>query len=657
MVPGELDVTLRRSGGSSVVLNALSVLFDREARMDVVRVDYEGQGQLAELRAKLAGTHVVQRSGPALEIVALAGASDYVGKSAPVHAGHVPKLVVALVRDWLLNHYHGLGRTVEARGRSLVLVSGRGDDELLRSIAPSWTHADARIELRRAYRLEARLVGPSEARSIVLTVDAVTRVKLELPVAELAARGVTVEGLYACRRQPNEDPRAAPFMRLAGRIQKITRDGLVLLEDHDDGPPSVPGSELLLEPRLENLEHVVRSLNGARPKAADAALADKLRTAATAFGVGEARLARIESLVRYLQTQSPAQLNAKLGCRFGELLDPAVSFSKEVVDRPFLVFDPSGRNTHQLSLRALDQHGPYDKYQFTPKALNIAVICQAGLQGRVETFVDEFLHGLQAGDTTEIGFLRRFALDRPVLQVFVVNGTSATAYKQAAVAAAEYSADKGSPWHLALVQIDERMKELAPALDPYVTCKAFFLTKGVAVQHFEFETVEQNVSQRVHSLRNMGLATYAKLGGTPWLLPTNHRLAHELVIGLGSYHDKASRFGAGTLSPLFDDLEDEEGLPSVGHKHPRCDLAMPRLRLVIEVKFLRQATQAARAKIVEEVAADSALYLAEHSPYDAVVVFIWDESGSSHHHDEFQALRRLRGISDVVVVSRPGSWK
>lgn len=111
------------------------------------------------------------------------------------------------------------------------------------------------------------------------------------------------------------------------------------------------------------------------------------------------------------------------------------------------------------------------------------------------------------------------------------------------------------------------------------------------------------------------------------------------------------------LSPLFSDLEDEESLPSVGHKHPRSDLALPRLHMVIEVKFLREATQAARAKVVEEVAADSALYLAENSPYTAVLVFIWDESGSSHHHDEFNALRKLRGIADVVVVSRPGSWK
>ena len=539
-------MTVQRSGASSLVLNALPVLFDREAHLEVARVVYEGKDPLAKLRSELAGTHVVQRAGRHLELVALASANNAMGCSERVPAAKVPTLVAALVRDWLLNHYHGLGRVVETRGRSLVLIAGRPEDELLRSIAPSWTHADARIELRKAYRLEPRVVGPHEARSVVLALDAITRVRIDVPINELVAKGVAVDGLYACRREPVEDYRAAPFLRLVGRVQKVTSEGIVLLDDHGDGPTSMPASELYLEPRLENLEHVIRCMNGKHPKAQDGELADRLWTLASSLSVGEKRLTRIQSLSRYLQGQSPAQLSASLGCRFGDLLDPAVSFSREIVERPALVFDPSGRNSHQLSLHALDRHGPYDKYQFAPKALNIAVICQARAQGRVETFVDQFLHGLQAGDIQEIGFLRRFALERPMVQTFTVDGTSAGAYKQAALAAAEYSTDRGLAWHLALVQIDERMKDLEPSMDPYVTCKGFFLSKGIAVQHFEFETVEQHDRQRIYSLRNIGLAAYAKLGGTPWLLPTNHRVAHELVVGLGSYQDKTSRFGAGT---------------------------------------------------------------------------------------------------------------
>jgi len=111
------------------------------------------------------------------------------------------------------------------------------------------------------------------------------------------------------------------------------------------------------------------------------------------------------------------------------------------------------------------------------------------------------------------------------------------------------------------------------------------------------------------------------------------------------------------LRPVFPSIEDEENLPSLGHKHPRADLLVPGLRLVIEVKYLREATQSARAKIIEEIAADSGLYLSEDSEYDCMIVFIWDATGSTHHHDELVAgIRKLRGIVDVIVVSRPGQW-
>lgn len=112
------------------------------------------------------------------------------------------------------------------------------------------------------------------------------------------------------------------------------------------------------------------------------------------------------------------------------------------------------------------------------------------------------------------------------------------------------------------------------------------------------------------------------------------------------------------LRPAFPGLEDEENLPSLGHKHPRADLLLPSLRLVIEVKYIREATQSARANVIEEVAADTAIYRTKNSGYDTIIAFIWDSTGSTHHHAEIEAgIRRLDGIADVVIVPRPGDWQ
>lgn len=108
------------------------------------------------------------------------------------------------------------------------------------------------------------------------------------------------------------------------------------------------------------------------------------------------------------------------------------------------------------------------------------------------------------------------------------------------------------------------------------------------------------------------------------------------------------------LAPLLPDLREEESTPSVAQKHPRADLCVPSLRLIIEVKFLRAAVPF--SNIVEEVAADAALYFAAGSPYEAMLVFLWDDSRRVEEHDVFiRGVRQIPRIADVVVVPRPGS--
>ncbi len=108
------------------------------------------------------------------------------------------------------------------------------------------------------------------------------------------------------------------------------------------------------------------------------------------------------------------------------------------------------------------------------------------------------------------------------------------------------------------------------------------------------------------------------------------------------------------LAPVFLDLTDEDYTPSVGQMHPRADLGIPSLRLIIEVKFMRSNDNP--QDMIEQIAADSGLYLVENSSYSQIVAFIWDDSRRSEQHDLLRVgLRQLRGVVDAVIVSRPGS--
>jgi hypothetical protein len=112
------------------------------------------------------------------------------------------------------------------------------------------------------------------------------------------------------------------------------------------------------------------------------------------------------------------------------------------------------------------------------------------------------------------------------------------------------------------------------------------------------------------------------------------------------------------LAPLFPDLEDEENLPSLGQKHPRADLGIPSLGLVIEVKFVRSGTSSEFAKIIGEVAEDASLYLSSESGYSKIVAFVWDDSAHGEQHTELrQGLQKIGGVEGAVVLSRPGKMR
>jgi hypothetical protein len=109
------------------------------------------------------------------------------------------------------------------------------------------------------------------------------------------------------------------------------------------------------------------------------------------------------------------------------------------------------------------------------------------------------------------------------------------------------------------------------------------------------------------------------------------------------------------LAPVFPDLDDEQYLTKIGQKNPRADLYIPSMRLIVEVKFLRAGDR--MQKMIDEIASDASLYNAMGNDCAGIIAFIWDDSARSHEHEYLrQGLKKLPGILDAVVISRPSDW-
>jgi hypothetical protein len=112
------------------------------------------------------------------------------------------------------------------------------------------------------------------------------------------------------------------------------------------------------------------------------------------------------------------------------------------------------------------------------------------------------------------------------------------------------------------------------------------------------------------------------------------------------------------LAPVFSDVDDEEHLPSIGHAHPRADLGIPSLRTLIEVKFIRQPGQASFKAVMDEIAADTGLYLSKSKDFDTIVAVVWDDCAQTEQHHELQSgIEQLNGVAAAIILSRPSHTK
>lgn len=81
--------------------------------------------------------------------------------------------------------------------------------------------------------------------------------------------------------------------------------------------------------------------------------------------------------------------------------------------------------------------------------------------------------------------------------------------------------------------IEDRFKQFAVASNPYFVTKAFWLSHGVSVQEVTVEKAREWDSTLQYILNNIALQSYAKMGGTPWVLQADDAFKHEVIIGIG----------------------------------------------------------------------------------------------------------------------------
>jgi len=192
---------------------------------------------------------------------------------------------------------------------------------------------------------------------------------------------------------------------------------------------------------------------------------------------------------------------------------------------PTFIFDYAGTKTNNYNPDAgLSNYGPYDSITFDTKTPNFLCICNRANRGYFSNFLSGLKDGLPQSKYFQKGLLKKYDLQE---LMFGIREIQTYAIEEYLSTISNY--DENKP-HLAIIEIPSEFKKLNDVSNPYYRIKAKLLSLEIPVQFVTSEIIKRH---NEYILNSIALQIYAKMGGTPWVLPAQRSVDREIIIGIG----------------------------------------------------------------------------------------------------------------------------
>ena len=210
------------------------------------------------------------------------------------------------------------------------------------------------------------------------------------------------------------------------------------------------------------------------------------------------------------------------------------------IEEPTFIFDHSGTKTNRLSDLGLNSFGPFDSLNFDIKRPKVMVICHKKNRGGYSTFLAKLQHGIGQSKYFKKGLVAKYLLHGIDFVIEDIDDYSVESYKTCIDKVLR--SNTGARFDLAIVETKQEFKALNPVDNPYYQAKAQLLSLQIPVQFLISEKVRQADAVLDSLLNSVALQVYAKMGGTPWVIPANQNIDREIIIGLASSWLRKNRF-------------------------------------------------------------------------------------------------------------------
>jgi hypothetical protein len=192
---------------------------------------------------------------------------------------------------------------------------------------------------------------------------------------------------------------------------------------------------------------------------------------------------------------------------------------------PTFIYDHAGTKKNNMNAdMGLSNYGPYDSISFDIKSPRILSICHRSKRGDFTRFLSHLKDGISDSKYFQKGLLKKYELQEVNYLIHEITDYTLQEYLSVI---SNYDEEKP---HLAIIEIPDTFKSLPESQNPYFKIKAKLLSLEIPVQFVRSSTIS---SYSEYILNPLALQIYAKLGGTPWVLPAQRSVDREIVIGIG----------------------------------------------------------------------------------------------------------------------------
>lgn len=397
-----------------------------------------------------------------------------------------------------------------------------GKEDIIRNALPD--KLKDRISYKKLIEVQLRLTEINGIKRFGFLINIRRNWVFNINCAELHAEGFDLKGLDVLHSEtlPGLTNILAPNEEFVGVLNEVT--GNKAKVETNDGLKEFDLSELFIRKTKYNIRNYLTFATSQQKSNEILSIIENKRSD---IYNPKSLYAEITKIAEHLFTENgqPVLFQNKDSFCFTVDSRPLAASNTIQLKTPTFIFDHAATKTNNFNPDAgLTNFGPYDSITFDIKTPNILCICNKSNRGVFTNFLSSLKDGLPQSRYFQKGLQRKYDLQDVLFSIREIQDFTVDEYLIAI-----RSEDENKP-HLAIIEIPAAFKRYDDKNNPYYTIKAKLLSLEIPVQYVTSEIIK---CHNEYILNSLALQMYAKMGGIPWVLPSQRSVDREIVIGIG----------------------------------------------------------------------------------------------------------------------------